>query len=115
MLLRVNEQWRSIYFLGDHFNAVASGRKLCVLILVYLGSAFVGLCRFSRCVVDNFYFWYCVEGMIFCHEGTDTLAEFTDRDVDIPKEGAACPLPCSCSEYMKSGLVFSSIETILER
>ena len=47
LMLRVYEQWSGIYFLGDHFSAVVRGRKLCVLILVYLGSAFVGLC----CVV----------------------------------------------------------------
>ena len=46
----------------------------------------------SRCMVDNFYFWYFVEGVIFFHEGTDALAEVTDLDVDIPQEGAACPL-----------------------
>ena len=46
LLLRIYEQWHGIYFLGDHFRAVARGRKLCVLILVYFGSAFVGICRF---------------------------------------------------------------------
>ena len=46
-LLRVYEKWRDISFLGDHFSAVARGRKLCVLILVYLGSSFVCLCRFA--------------------------------------------------------------------
>ena len=44
-LLRVYEKWRGISFLGDNFSAVARGRNFCVLILVYLGSAFVGLCR----------------------------------------------------------------------
>ena len=43
-------------------------------------------------VVDNFYFWYCVEGVIFCHEGTDALAEVTDMYADIIQEDAACPL-----------------------
>ena len=42
-------------------------------------------------MVDNFYFWYCLEGVIFCHEGTDALAEVTDLDADIPQEGSACP------------------------
>ena len=46
----------------------------------------------SRCVVDNLYFRYCVEGVIICHEGTDALAEFTDLDADIPQEVAASPL-----------------------
>ena len=91
LLLRVYEQWYGISFPGDHFRAVARGRKLCVLVLIYLGSAFVGLCLFSWCVVDNFYFWYCVEGVIVCHEGTDSLAEVTDLDADIPQEGAAYP------------------------
>ena len=47
----------------------------------------------SRCVVDDFYLWYCVEGMVICHEGIDALAEVTDLDADIPQEGAACPSP----------------------
>ena len=42
-------------------------------------------------MVDNLYFWYCEEGVIGCHEGTDALAEITDLDADIPQEGAACP------------------------
>ena len=42
-------------------------------------------------MVDNLYFWYCVEGAISCHEGNDTLAEVTDLDADIPQEGDACP------------------------
>ena len=41
-------------------------------------------------MVDNFYLWYCVEGVGFFHEGTAALAELTDLDVDIPQEGAAC-------------------------
>ena len=44
-LIRVYEQWHGISFLGENFSAVVRGRKLCVIILVYLGSAFVGLCR----------------------------------------------------------------------
>ena len=90
-MLRVYEQWRGISFLGYHFSAVVRGRKLCVLILVNLGSAFVGLCRFSWCVLDNLYLWYRVEGVIFCHEVTDALAEVADMYADIPHEGAACP------------------------
>ena len=46
LLLKVYEHWNGISFLGDHFSAVARGKKFCVLILVYLGSAFVGLCYF---------------------------------------------------------------------
>ena len=42
-------------------------------------------------MVDNFYFWYCVEILIFCHESTDSLAEVTDLYADIPQEGAARP------------------------
>ena len=45
LLLRVYEQWRGISFLGDHFSAVARGRKFCVIILVYLGASIVVLCR----------------------------------------------------------------------
>ena len=41
-------------------------------------------------MVENFYFWYCVEGVIFCHEGNDALDEVTDLDADIPLEGATC-------------------------
>ena len=91
LLLRVYDQWRGISFLGDHFSAVARGRKLCVLILVCLGSASVDLCHFPRCVVDNLYLWYCVEGVIVGHEGTDDLAKVTDLYGDIPQEGATFP------------------------
>ena len=42
-------------------------------------------------MVDDFYFWYFVEGVTICHEGTDALAEVTNLDADIPQEGAACP------------------------
>ena len=45
LLLRVYDKWRGISFLGDQFSAVAIGKKLYFLILVYLGSAFLGLCR----------------------------------------------------------------------
>ena len=44
---------------------------------------------FTRCVVDNIYLWYCIEGVIGCHEVNDALAEVTDLDADIPQEGAA--------------------------
>ena len=50
----------------------------------------MSLCRFSRCVVDDFYFWYCVEGVIVFYEGTNDLAEVADLDVDILQEGADC-------------------------
>ena len=43
----------------------------------------------SWCVVDNLFFWYCLESVVFCHEGTDALAEFTELDEDIPQEGDA--------------------------
>ena len=42
-------------------------------------------------MVDNFYFWYCVEGVVICHEGTDNLADVPDLDADIPQESTACP------------------------
>ena len=45
----------------------------------------------SLCVLDNLYFWYFVEGVIACHEGTNSLAEVTDLDADISEEGAAFP------------------------
>ena len=107
LLLIVYDQWRGISFLGDHFSAVARRRKLCVLILVYLCSAFVGLCHFSRCVVENLYFWYCVEGVIVCHEVTGALAEVTDLDADIPQECAACP---SSHDHDGSRVHFGQIE-----
>ena len=107
LLLRVYEQWRGISFLGDHFSAVARGRKFCVLILVCLGSALVGLCRFFRCVVDDFYLWYCVEGVIVFHEGTDALAAVTDLDADILQEGSACP---SSHHHDGSRVHFGQIE-----
>ena len=43
-MIRVYEKWCGISFLGDHFSVIARWRKLCVLILVYLGSAFVVFC-----------------------------------------------------------------------
>ena len=49
----------------------------------------MGLCPFSSCVVDDLYLWYCREGVIACHEGSDALAEVTDLDADIPQESAA--------------------------
>ena len=42
-------------------------------------------------MVDKLYFWYFVEGMIGCREGTDTLAEVTDLDVHKLQEDAVCP------------------------
>ena len=44
LMLIVYGQWRGISFLGGHFSTVAIGRKFCILILVCLVSAFVGLC-----------------------------------------------------------------------
>ena len=43
-------------------------------------------------MVDNLCFWYCIEILLVCNEGTDTLAEVTDLDSDIPQEGADPPL-----------------------
>ena len=40
-------------------------------------------------MVGDFYFWYCVEGVVIFHEGTDSLAEVTDLDADLPQESAA--------------------------
>ena len=45
----------------------------------------------SWCVVDNLYFWYCLEFVIVCREVTDALDEVTELDADIPQEGSACP------------------------
>ena len=57
----------------------------------FLGSAFVGLCCFVQVCGRRFYFWYCVECVTVCHEGSDALAGVTDQDADIPQEGSACP------------------------
>ena len=46
---------------------------------------------FFRCVVDDFYFWYSVEGVVISHEVTDSLAEVTDLDAYIPQEVTDCP------------------------
>ena len=48
----------------------------------------VGLSRF---VVDDLYFWYCVEGVVISNEGNDSLAEVTDLDADIQQESTAYP------------------------
>ena len=42
----------------------------------------------SWCAVENIFFWYCVEILLFCHEGTYTLAEVTDLDADIYRRKA---------------------------
>ena len=42
------------------------------------------------CVVENFYFWYCVGSFIGFHESNDALAEVTNLDADILQEGADC-------------------------
>ena len=42
-------------------------------------------------MVDDFYFWYGVEGVVAFHEGTDDFADFTYLDADIPQESTACP------------------------
>ena len=61
LLIRVYEQWRGIYFLGDHLRAVARGIKLCVLILVCLGSALVGLCYFVQvCGIELLFMLLCI-------------------------------------------------------
>ena len=43
-------------------------------------------------MVDDFYFWYCVEVVVIWHEGTDALADGPDLDADIPQESTACPM-----------------------
>ena len=42
-------------------------------------------------MVDNLYFWYCVEFVIGFLEVNDALTEFIDLDTDIPQESADCP------------------------
>ena len=64
---------------------------MCVLILVYLGSDFVGLCRFVLVCGIQLLFMVLCRNRYFCQKGTDTFAEATDLDADIPQEGAACP------------------------
>ena len=44
LLLRGYDQWCGISFLGDHFSAVARERNFYVIVLVYVGSAYVVLC-----------------------------------------------------------------------
>ena len=93
LLLRGYEKWCGVSFLGDHFRAVAIGRKLYVIFIVCLGSAFLFLYGFSLCVLDNFYFCFCVEiWRVFC-KSTDACVEVTDLDADILQEGAALPSP----------------------
>ena len=43
----------------------------------------------SWCVGDNLFFWYCIECLFVCHDGTDALAEVAHLDEDIPQEGVA--------------------------
>ena len=94
--------------------------------------SFCGYVFFSWYVEDNLYLWYCVEGAIGFHEGNDALAEVTDLDADIPQEGVACPSShdhvffwlqfgqrefhgCFSSEYIRRGVAFNFLETILVR
>ena len=64
---------------------------MCVLILVCLFLAFVSLCWVVQVCVRRLLFWYCVEGVVICHEGTDALSEVTDMHAYIPQEIAAFP------------------------
>ena len=45
LLIRVYEQWSGISFLGYHFITVATGRKLYVIVLFCVGSAYGVMCR----------------------------------------------------------------------
>ena len=42
-------------------------------------------------MVDDFYFWYGVEGVVSCHEGTDAFADVAYLDADTQQESTACP------------------------
>ena len=44
-------------------------------------------------MVANFYYCFCVEGVIVYHEVTDALIEVPELDADIPLEGDACTYP----------------------
>ena len=44
LLIRIYEECRVISFLGNHFSAVARGRMLYVIVLFFVGSAYVVLC-----------------------------------------------------------------------
>ena len=40
---------------------------------------------FSWRVVDNLYFWYCIECFFVIHSGNDSLVEVAYLDADIPQ------------------------------
>ena len=42
-------------------------------------------------MVYYFYLWYCIEGVVICHEVTGALAEVADLDADILQESAVSP------------------------
>ena len=64
--LIVYDQWSGIFFLGDHFNAVARGRKFYVIVLVCLGSAFLVLCfRVLVCVRQLLFLVLCRKCVYF--------------------------------------------------
>ena len=46
----------------------------------------------SWCVVDNLSFRYCIEFLFVSHEGTDSLAEFSNLDAYILQYGVSSPL-----------------------
>ena len=78
-MLIVYEQWRGIPFLGDHFRAVERERKLCVLILVYLGSALVGLCRPPLCHCGIF------DPVFLCEEWWEDLIRYIEDPTVVGK------------------------------
>ena len=47
----------------------------------------------TRCMVDDFYFWYCVEGVVACHEGIDAFSDFTYLAADIPPKALLAQRP----------------------
>ena len=107
LLLRGYEKWHGISFLGDHFSVVARGRKLYVIVLVCVVSAFVVLWRYVFvCGRQHMFLLLCIN-LLFCREVTDALAEVTDLDADIPQEGAAFP---SSHDYDCFWIHFGQIE-----
>ena len=72
-------------------GVVFTSLETIVIVLVCLGSSFVGLChRVLVCDRQYTYLVFC-RIMIVCNEVTYSLADFTDLYSDITKKGAYCP------------------------
>ena len=84
-LFRGSEQWHGFSFLGDHFNVVAIGSKLYVIVPFCVGSAYVVWFFLVLACVRQSLLLLMYRRPFFSNKGTDTLAGVADLDADIPQ------------------------------